>query len=181
MIYVALLRGINVGGNNKVEMKRLKEVFEKAGHLNVSTYINSGNVIFESSEKDAAQLSQKLEKVIEKEFGFNIKVLVKSLTDIKTIATELPDSWKNDLDMKCDVMFLWGDVDNEKVLEELIIKPGIDDVKYVKGALLWCVKRKEVTRSGLLRLLGTNLYKQMTIRNCNTLRKLYTLMLAVNT
>ena len=180
MVYVALLRGINVGGNNKVEMKRLKEVFEKAGHLNVSTYINSGNVIFESSEKDIENLVQVLEKAIEKEFSFNIKVLVKSLDDIKAIAKELPDSWKNDLEVKTDVMFLWNEIDSKKILDELIIKPGIDEVKYVKGALLWCVKRKVVTRSGLMRLAGTNLYKQMTIRNSNTFRKLHTLMSAIN-
>lgn len=178
MVYIALLRGINVGGNSKVEMKRLKEIFEKAGLLNVSTYINSGNVIFESTEM-SEKLTVYLEKAVEKEFGFKIKIVVKSLKDIEAIADKLPDNWKNDLEMKTDVMFLWEDVDNKKVLESLIIKPELDNVIYVEGALLWMVKRKDITRSGMLRLVGTPLYKQMTIRNCNTLRKLLSLMKSV--
>lgn len=179
MIYVALLRGINVGGNSKVEMARLKGVFEKIGHVNVSTYINSGNVIFESPDQNGKKLVKKLEGAIEKEFGFNIKVVVKSLKEMEVIFEKLPDSWKNDTEVKTDVMFLWESVDNKKVLENLIIKPGLDNVVYIKGALLWMVKRKDVTRSGMMRLAGTPLYKQMTIRNCNTFRKLLSLMKAV--
>lgn len=179
MIYVALLRGINVGGNSKVEMKRLKAVFEEIGHTNISTYINSGNVIFESPEKNDEKLVKKLESEIEKEFGFNIKVVVKSLKEMEVISEKLPDSWENDLDAKTDVMFLWESVDNAKVLDDVIIKPDLDNVVYAKGALLWMVKRKDVTKSGMLRLVGTSLYKQMTIRNVNTFRKLLSLMKAV--
>lgn len=178
MIYVALLRGINVGGNSKVEMSRLKTLFEKAGAQKVTTYINSGNIIFESSGP-AEKLTVNLEKKIETEFGFNVKVLIKSLTEMKSITKDLPDSWKNDTETKCDVMFLWKDFDKKEVLNELISKPEIDNVKYSKGAILWFVKRKDVTRSGMLKLVGTKLYKQMTIRNCNTTRKLLTLMLAL--
>lgn len=179
MIYVALLRGINVGGNSKVEMKRLKEVFEGLGHTNVSTYINSGNVIFHSPEENAQKLVDKLEKAIDKEFGFNIKVIVKSLKEMEVISEKLPDFWKNDLEMKTDVMFLWEEVDNQKVLASMTIKPDLDNVVYIKGALLWMVKRKDVTRSGMMRLAGSPLYKQMTIRNVNTFRKLLSLMKAV--
>lgn len=179
MIYVALLRGINVGGNSKVEMKRLKVVFESLGHTNVSTYINSGNVIFQSPEKNDGALVNELEKSIEKEFGFNIKVIVKSQKEIEVISQKLPESWKNDLEMKTDVMFLWEEVDTKKVLESITVKPELDNVVYIKGALLWMVKRKDVTKSGLLRLVGTPLYKQMTIRNVNTFRKLLSLMKAL--
>lgn len=178
MIYVAFLRGINVGGNSKVDMKRLKELFEKAGHTNVSTYINSGNVIFESSESPE-ELTKDLEKEIEKEFGFYVKVLVKSLSQIKSIINDLPDSWKNDTEMKCDVMLLWEGVDKKEVLEELVIMPGVDNVKYSKGAVLWSVNRKNTTKSKIPKLIGTKLYKEMTIRNCNTIRKLYDLMSAL--
>jgi uncharacterized protein (DUF1697 family) len=85
---------------------------------------------------------------------------------------ELPETWANDKTAKCDVMFLGDNVDREEVLDQLTIKPGIDDVRYVPGALLWRVERASVTRSGMLKLVGTELYAQMTVRNCNTLRKL---------
>lgn len=176
MKYVALLRGINVGGNHKVAMKQLKAVFEKAGMENVSTYINSGNVIFENKALSPAEITEILEAAIEKEFGFLVKVLVRDKNNILAIAKALPDEWVNDQTMKCDVMFLWEKVASEEALKQLTIKPGIDNVKFVEGTILWQVDRQNVTRSGMMKLVGTELYAHMTIRNCNTLRKLVILM-----
>lgn len=176
MIYVALLRGINVGGNNKVEMPRLKAVFEQAGMQSVVTYINSGNVVFQDDTHMPIELMKKLEAAIEKEFGFAVKVLLRSKKQIEDIVRTLPDSWVNDATAKCDVMFLWEHVAGEKVLEQLVIKPEIDEVKYAGDAILWRVDKKYVTRSGLMRIAGSELYKHMTIRNCNTVRKLALLM-----
>lgn len=176
MIYVALLRGINVGGNNKVDMKQLKALFERVGLQSVKTYINSGNVIFQDSTYTPKVLSSLLEAEIEKEYGFAVKVLVRTFKDIENIVTTLPDSWVNDATMKCDVMFLWEGFDTPKVLDQLIIKPNIDDVKYVPGAILWRVDKKLVTKSGMMKIVGTDVYKHMTVRNCNTVRKLYGLM-----
>ena len=68
MKYIALLRGINVGGNNKVEMKKLKDVFEALGFKNVSTYINSGNVIFETNETEMVKIVEKIEQAILKKY-----------------------------------------------------------------------------------------------------------------
>lgn len=176
MTYVALLRGINVGGNNKVEMPRLKMVFEQAGMQSVVTYINSGNVIFHDDAHAPAALMQKLETAIEKEFGFAVKVLLRSKNQIEDIIRALPDSWVNDAATKCDVMFLWEHVAGEKVLEQLTIKSDIDEVKYAGDAILWRVDKKYVTKSGMMKIVGTELYKHMTIRNCNTVRKLWNLM-----
>lgn len=175
MTYVALLRGINVGGNNKVSMSTLKEILVAAGLKDVSTYINSGNVFFNSTERQAT-LVKKIEDAIEKEFGFAVKVLLRDLPNITEVVKTLPESWVNDTKMKCDVMFLWDAVDEPKVLEQLPIKTEIDEIKYVPGAILWRVDRENVTKSGMLKIIGTPLYKQMTIRNCNTVRKLLNIM-----
>ncbi|MEX2104256.1 MAG: DUF1697 domain-containing protein, partial [Bacilli bacterium] len=78
--------------------------------------------------------------------------------------------------MKSDVMFLWDDVDNESVLDLLVIKPEIDTVKYVAGAILWSVDRNNVSKSGMMKLVGSKIYQQMTVRNVNTTRKIYELM-----
>lgn len=176
MIYVALLRGINVGGNNKVSMQELKLVFESVGMLDVSTYINSGNVLFRSDIADQLELASLLEAAIENKFGFRVNVVVVSKPDLFAIAKELPDSWVNDDTMKCDVMFLWHDVNSPEIMQQVTLKPDIDRVKYVHGALLWSVDRKLVTRSGLMKVATSPLYKQMTIRNSNTLRKLVALV-----
>ncbi len=177
MIYIALLRGINVGGNNKVDMKQLKATFEQTGMKSVTTYINSGNVVFADDSHEPAILVTILENTVEQTFGFAVKVLLRDVNNLKSVIEALPSTWQNDDTMKCDVMFLWEDVDSPEVLEGLSIKPAIDEVKYVPGAILWRVDRDKITRSGMMKLVGTKLYKQMTIRNCNTVRKLLQLAL----
>ena len=176
MIYVALLRGINVGGKNKVDMKELRAVFEDAGMSSVTTYINSGNVVFTSRARNRTRLAGRLEEAIAAHFGFSVKVLVRDLDGIRAAVEAIHPDWGDGKAMKCDVMFLWEEVDDPAVLDELRIKPGIDDVQYVPGAIVWKVDRDKVTRSGMMKLAGTPLYKQMTIRNCNTARKLLELM-----
>jgi len=176
MIYVALLRGINVGGNNKVEMKKLKTSFEEAGMQNVKTYINSGNVIFRDEKYTQKQLTKMLESAIEKDFNLKIKVLLRTIKDIEKINKNLPTTWKNDSTMKCDVMFLWEEIDSPDILNQLPKTPATEDLNYLPGTVIWRVDRENLTKSPILKIVGTKIYKQMTIRNCNTIRKLLELM-----
>ncbi|MDH5161079.1 DUF1697 domain-containing protein [Heyndrickxia oleronia] len=178
MVYIALLRGINVGGKNKIDMKVLKQTFEEAGMNDVVTYINTGNIIFSYKGKFQTELSCILEDAIHDDFGLQIKVVVRSIDDVRAIINAIPDTWKNDKDMKSDVMFLWDEIDDESILTKLVIKPKVDTVKYIPGAILWSVDKKNVTKSGMLKLIGSKLYKQVTIRNVNTARKIYELMQA---
>lgn len=171
MKYVALLRGINVGGKNKVDMKQLVDAMSKAEYEGVSTYINSGNIFFSSTQSES-ELTNNLEQIIKDEFGLEIKVLLRDKGNIDKLTQSIPADWTNGSEMKCDVMFLWDKYNNKSVLENITIKPEIDDVKYVDGALIWKVDRKNVTRSGIMKLVGTELYKNITIRNCNTVRKI---------
>ncbi|ALS74850.1 hypothetical protein AUC31_06250 [Planococcus rifietoensis] len=175
MIYAALLRGINVGGNNKISMKELKEVFEQAGMSSVKTYINSGNIVFEDA-RNKEQVTLVLEEAIFERFGLRIKVLVYSFDEYSRIAQAVPPEWANDERLKSDVLFLWEQADDEGVLEQLTLKPGIDRVQYVPGAILWSVDRGDVTKSGMAKIVGTKLYKLVTVRNVNTVRKIYKLM-----
>ncbi|WP_422124768.1 DUF1697 domain-containing protein [Planococcus sp. X10-3] len=176
MIYVALLRGINVGGKNKVDMKELKGVFEETGMTSVKTYINSGNIIFADSHRRTEELPAILEQAILTHFDLKIKVLVYGFDGFQRIAESIPNDWSNNNDMKSDVWFLWPEVDGDSVLNQLVIKPDIDRVKYVPGAILWSVDKADVTRSGMSKVVGTALYKLVTIRNVNTVRKLLGLM-----
>jgi uncharacterized protein (DUF1697 family) len=176
MKFVALLRGINVGGNNKVDMKALKSAFTDAGMTSVSTYINSGNVIFSSRMRNQERLAARLEAAIAQAFGFDIRVLVRSHDNLREVLAALPDDWVTDTEMRCDVLFLWQEVDSPAVLDDVTPKAGIDDVRYAPGALIWRVDRDKVTRSGLSKMVGSPLYKQTTIRNSNTARKLLALM-----
>ncbi|KOP68152.1 hypothetical protein AMS62_25050 [Bacillus sp. FJAT-18019] len=178
MVYVALLRGINVGGNNKIDMKQLKKSFEQVGMNNVVTYINSGNIVFTCHTGTKAEISRILELSIQENFGLQIKVLVLNFDDMKTIMSVLPETWTNDAKMKCDVLFLWDEINNETVLDSLAIKPDIDTVIYVSGAIIWSVDKQNLTRSGMTKIIGSNIYRKITARNVNTTRKIYDLMLA---
>ncbi|MCC5894748.1 MAG: DUF1697 domain-containing protein [Alkalibacterium sp.] len=176
MKYVALLRGINVGGKNKLNVEELKRTVENSGMTSVSTYINSGNVIFENEDLDKGELSLVLKEVILKTFGLNIDILIRSRTDLSIVMETLPKDLKNDKTMKSDVLFLFEEIDNESILNDLTIKQGIDTVCYVPGALIWTVDRNQVSKSGMMKLAGSALYKKMTLRNVNTTRHLYELL-----
>lgn len=171
MKYIALLRGINVGGNRKVEMKKLKKLFESLGYTNATTYLNSGNVIFESDTKQNT-LQKEIPKRLKKEFGFEIPTLIKSEKEAKNIVAAIPENWKNDSEQKTDVAYLFPEIDTKKTIGELPVKKEFIDVRYVKGAIFWNVKRKEYNKSHLNKIISHKLYQLMTIRNVNTARRL---------
>lgn len=175
-MYVALLRGINVGGKNAVSMATLKTSLEAKGFKNVSTYINSGNVFFESPVVDQTKLARSIEKILEQQFKLYIPVVVRSHSQIMALNKAVPDSWTNDTINKTDVLFLWDAVDTPQVTSRLKVRPEIEECRYIKGALVWRVDRSAITRSGLLKIMGTDFYKQVTLRNINTVRKLAHLM-----
>lgn len=171
MKYVALLRGINVGGNHKIDMKKLKTLFESLGFVNVSTYINSGNVIFEGSGR-TWEICQKLELSFKKKFSFDIPTLVKTEKEIVDIVDAIPLTWENDTTQRTDVAFLFPVFDSKKIIDELPVKKEFINIRYTKGAIYWNVKRENIYKSQLSKLIGHKLYKSMTVRNINTARAL---------
>lgn len=171
MKYIILFRGINVGRNRKVEMKRLKAVCISMGYTEVSTYINSGNLILESSNS-ASDIHMDLVKRLSIEFGFIIDIIVKTTAEMKQIADAIPSSWQNDDTHKTDVAYLFPEMDSEEVIETLPIGRNLVDMTYVSGALIWRVKRADYGKSRLNKLMSHKIYKQMTVRNVNTARYL---------
>jgi len=169
MRYVALLRGINVGKTKRIEMKRLKALFEGLGYSNVSTYINSGNVIFETSEAQKTVRSE-VEKALEEEFGVLTPTLVKTGKEMQRIAGAIPATWKNDDKQRTDVAYLFDKADNKRTIDELPVKHEYIDILYVKGALIWNVKRTNYNKSQLNKLIAHPHYQSMTVRNVNTAR-----------
>jgi uncharacterized protein (DUF1697 family) len=174
--YIALLRGINVGGNNKVDMKVLKALFESIGYKKVSTYINSGNVIFNSKETKTTTIAAKIERELQKAFGFEMRVVVRDRDNILKVAKTVPKTWENNAEQKTDVLFLWEEFDSKDTL--LLIKQtkGVDTLKYVDGAIIWNVDKRHFNKTGMKNFIGTPLYKHMTARNVNTVRKIAALL-----
>ena len=171
MRYVALLRGINVGGNSIIEMAELRTCIAKLGHVDVRTYIASGNVLFESPERSAAKLEAALERAIERTFGLPVPVVVRSRREIEAIAAHIPAAWVRDKELRVTVAYLLRGADARTIAKALKPRDGIDGLVTAPGALIWSIRRDALTRTGL-RLVGTPVYKQMTLRNANTALKL---------
>lgn len=176
MRYVALLRGVNVGGKNKISMPDLARAFEDVGMIEPTTYINSGNVIFSTDIEDKARLTAMLLEAINNKTGSDVDIQLRGKDEFAAIVEAIPAEWTNGTSMKCDVVFLHPDVDRPDILEELGPRSGIEDALYVPGAFIWRVDRKDATRSRLTRIVGTPLYARVTVRNCNTARRLLELV-----
>ncbi|MFT3751871.1 MAG: hypothetical protein QM800_02995 [Paludibacter sp.] len=108
-----------------------------------------------------------------------IKVLVRDFENIDTICKELPATWTKNESMRTDVLFLWEKFDKPDIIDQLQINP-VDNVIYLPGAILWNVEGKNYSKSGMLKLMGTAIYKNMTIRNVNTVRKLHQIMASIH-
>lgn len=176
MKYVALLRGVNVGGANMVSMAELKAAFEAAGMTAVRTYINSGNLVFTLADADQPGLADLLRAAMRDRTGLDIDLQLRDEDQYRAIVDAIPPGWNNDATMKCDVVFLQPDVDDPSILEKLGPRPGIEDALYVPGAVIWRVGAENRSRNRLTRIVGTPLYTRVTVRNCNTARKLLAML-----
>jgi uncharacterized protein (DUF1697 family) len=175
-VFVALLRGVNVGGNNMISMRSLKESFETLGFVNVSTYINSGNIIFHSKEADPRKLERKIEQMLSSDYQLDSKVVLRSLSEMEKLMNDLPRSWNEDSSWRYNVIFLRYSIDSEKILTELPANSDIEQVVYRPGALLWSTQATQMSQSQLGKLSSRKTFRDMTVRNLNTTRKLYELM-----
>ncbi|MFL5780042.1 MAG: DUF1697 domain-containing protein [Thermoleophilaceae bacterium] len=176
--YVALLRGINVGGKNKVGMATLREVVAGLGCHDVGTYINSGNVLFRDA-RPPRTLAPKIEQAIEHEFGFPVAVQVRDLPGVRRLLDAIPDDWTNDKGQKTDVFFIPAELDKPGLLDSIVHDPEIETVLHAPGAIVWNISRENQSRGNAIRLVRSDLYPRMTIRNVNTVRKLRDLLEAL--
>ena len=172
MTYVAFLRAVNVGGRGVVSMTAIREALTAIGLSDVRTYINSGNVIFSTRASDHRQLATRIEQTLEERTGIAIKLLVMDHKALKKIVDAIPRQWVDDKRMRTYVLLLWKELDDRAILDRLPCKPGVDELMYAPGAVVWRVDRENLGRSHMNRIVGTPLYKQVTIRSANTMRKL---------
>jgi uncharacterized protein (DUF1697 family) len=174
--YVALLRGINVGGRTLVKMADLKACFEDLGFDEVSTYIASGNVLFETDEGDAAALATTIEAAVERRFELPVKVVVLDRQAYGRIVEAIPKPWIGDGTVRANVAFVRRGTDAMQVVRELEPDAAIEEVKAVDGAILWATRRDSLNRSVMRKLIGGSAYKELTVRNLNTTLKLHELL-----
>jgi len=152
-------------------MKTLKVLLEGLGLSNVVTYLNSGNVVFESV-LGATELTRLVEEELEWAFGEKIPTLVKTSLEMIEIAESIPNEWGSNAGEQTYVAYLFSDVDKPGLVSELPVKMEFLSIYYTPGAIVWNIKRENYNRSHITKIAGHNSYARMTTRNVNTVRKL---------
>jgi uncharacterized protein (DUF1697 family) len=157
-------------------MADLKTCFEQLGFAEVSTYIASGNVLFESDEDDAVKHATTIEAAIEQRFKLPVKVVVLDREAYGRIVKAIPKPWIGDAALRANVAFLRRGTDAKEVVRELEPNAAIEEVKAVDGAILWATRRDSLNRSVMRKLIGGAAYKELTVRSLNTTLKLHELL-----
>jgi len=171
--YVALLRGINVGGRNLIRMADLKACFEKHGHEDVVTYIASGNVLFTSGGARRAALERDLEAMLAKRFGYEASVVLRTDKQIGAIVEGAPDGFGSRPDSyRYDVIFLKEPLKAAAAMKVVPTKDGVDEVRAGPGALYFSRLIERASESRLSKLVSLPIYASVTIRNWNTTTEL---------
>ena len=171
--YLALLRGINVGGNNLIKMAALKECFEQNGFADVSTYIQSGNVLFRSGARDVKRLTGRVERMLSAEFGYEARVLVVSHAELRAIVKKAPAGFGSRPDEHLsDVVFLMRPLRVHEAMEHVQIREGVDECFAGKGVLYFSRLKAKAGSSRLNKIASSPVYADITIRSWSTTTKL---------
>lgn len=173
MRYIALLRGINLGGNNLIRMDALRAEFEKLGFKNVVSYINSGNLAFDTTKSSEIKLADKIEKSVEAMIGRNISVMIREQPDIEKIVAKDPFKGKYESHKEMHVLFMKEEMPDDK--KKLLLEQQTDDEKIVvHGREIYCHLRRGVAESVLLgkMFIEKKLKVSTTARNWRTVQKL---------
>jgi uncharacterized protein (DUF1697 family) len=175
--YLALLRGINVGGKNLIGMPALKECFENHGFSDVATYIQSGNVLFQSTESNLERLTNHIQKALSEEFNYASRVVVVSHEQLKAAVQSAPGGFgTNPAEYRYDVLFLKPPLTADEAMKSITTREGVDEAFAGKGVIYFSRLIARATQSYLSRVVSLPVYQSMTIRNWNTTTKLLALM-----
>lgn len=171
--FVALLRGINVGGNNVIKMADLRSCFEASGFENVTTFIQSGNVIFDSKKRAREEVTRRVEAILSAQFSYSASVVLRTDAEMQAVVTSAPRGFgAQPAKFRYDVLFLKPPLTAEIALESVKTTPGVDQVIGGEAVLYFSRVIAQASRSQLAKLAGQPVYKSMTIRNWNTTTKL---------
>jgi uncharacterized protein (DUF1697 family) len=176
MKYVALLRGINVGGNHLIRMTDLKACFEEQGLKEVATYIQSGNVVFAGAAKPDV-IARRLEAAIATAFDCRTRVMLRSQKEMETIVARAPKGFgAQPAKYRYDVIFLNPPLTPEAAIEDVPTRPGVDAAHAGIGVLYFSRLIAKAAQSRLSRVASMPIYKSMTIRNWRTTTTLLQMM-----
>ncbi|MDD6468063.1 MAG: DUF1697 domain-containing protein [Erysipelotrichaceae bacterium] len=171
--YIALLRGINISGKNKISMKELKEELINLGFQSVFTYLNSGNVIFNSEIEDKNLLKSMIETMIRKKWNFDVPVFVMNQKELEDIFRNTPQ-WcrKDDKEIYDNIIFILPPVTLDEVYRELGCPNEYEKIEGHSNYIFWSYQLKNYRKSNWWhQTASTSIRQSLTIRTVNTMRK----------
>lgn len=170
--FVALLRGINVGGKNPVRMTDLAECFRDAGYGEVDTYLQSGNVLFSADQKNGPNLEAKVEAMLEKRFGIPLLVVIRSRDELATTIDAAPADHGSPK-LRSDIFFLKHPLTAEEALAEMPqLREGVDSVAPGPGAIYFSRVAATATKTRIQKFMGMPIFQQLTVRTWGTCTRL---------
>lgn len=173
--YTAFLRGINISGKNKITMADLKAEFDKMNFYDVSTYLNSGNVLFSSENDNIPEIKNDVEKMIAVRFGIEIPVHIISRDDLGDILANAPEWWGTEDKGTYDNLIFIMTSDTPKEICDMVGRPseGLEEIQVYKNIIFWTFNRKEYQKCNWWkRTAREGIAEKLTIRTANTVRKL---------
>lgn len=173
--YIALFRGINIGGKNKIDMSKLKEAFAELGFTDITTYLNSGNVIFSSVIDDKNVLSNKVKRIIKDRFDLDIPVFIVLQEKLKELLINAPDWWgDSNKEIYDNIIFLLPPLSYEEFFDEIgKPKAEYEKVHNYKNVIFWSFSRKDYQKTNWWsKTASANVKDKITIRTANTVRKI---------
>lgn len=175
--YVALLRGINVGGRNRILMADLRACFEAAGYADVRTYIQSGNVLFRAAAQDRANLTGAIESLLAEPFAHQATVTIRDIGEMRAVVEACPEGFGSEPDRYLsDVLFLMPPTEPDEVTEAMSPRDGVDRIWPGPGVVYSTRLKSRASQSRLSRIASHPAYQRVTIRSWSTTTKLLTLM-----
>ncbi len=178
MIYIALLRGINVGGKGIIKMSALKAGLEQAdaSMTNIATYIQTGNVIFESGVRSVTSVTTRVEKALAQTFGEPVSVVVHTAAQFQEVVAGVPSSWPRGTHLRRYIAFLRRPMTAATAMNSVEARADVDVVTPGRGVLYMSTRLDALGKSRLTRLVGTPIYQAMTIRTYSTCVKMLALV-----
>lgn len=171
--YIAFLRAINVGGHNTVKMDFLRRLFESLGFSNVETFIASGNIVFETTSKNAQALEREIGERLRQALGYEVATFIRTGTELAAIASYKPFG-QSDLDgaAALNIAFLAGQLDDKSGQKLLALRTDIDDFHVQGREIYWLCRQRQSGSKISNAVLEKAIGQKSTLRGVNTVKKI---------
>ncbi len=176
MVYLALFRGINVGGKNIIKMDVLKTIFEGLGFTGVKTYIQSGNVLFTSAKTDKISLAKKIKSGFREALNLELEIMIFTDQEIRQIVEQAPPGFGENDQFKYNVLYFMHPHKPSDSIKEIKVRDQVDTIHEGKFVIYASYAKSHAGRSYLPKIIELPVYKYITIRNWNTTKKLYSMI-----